>query len=131
MKWVFRKKVKQVEVEIDYTDIQKGIRNAKIWMIFNAVLFFGGMAVSLVVPLIAIGVLIFCPISIIKNFRKYRKFKNYLKNSSEELVEDYPTEKIDYQEIVVDELPNYKNNQLKDEQKNNIDSEFSNEEEPK
>lgn len=121
---MFRRKV---EMEIDYTDILKGIRNAKIWMIFNAVLFVGGM-MTLSIPqigIIALGVLIFCPISIIKNLMKYRKFKKYLKNYAAEPVEKYQErindEMIQYEETAEEKLSDYVNEQPEDEQKNSGD----------
>ncbi len=38
-------------------------------------------------------ILIFCPISIIKNFRKYLKFKKYLKNYTNEFLDVTHTKK--------------------------------------
>jgi len=56
---MFGRKETQVEIEMDITDVQKGIRNAKIWMIFNAVLFVGAVALLYVpgqIQLLALGI---------------------------------------------------------------------------
>ena len=68
----------------DLRTTQKEILNSELWILANAILFVGGMATLLVdwFPVIAIGVIIFCPYSMVKNFKKYLKLRKYMENET-------------------------------------------------
>ena len=59
-------------------DARKQMNSRIGWIVFNIILLVVGLGVSTVFPLVLIGIILFCPYSIIKNTYQYFKVRKNL-----------------------------------------------------